>query len=172
MCRPQEVEGGKSVPLHPARSSPPTSAGVPMATAIEGSRGCFDGSKGAGTQGNKGSSADGNNGSSVDGCKGTAANGNKGSSSDTDNGTRAQSQNSSDSPHPASEVMVGNVVPAAAVAPDTAKQARPAVKSESGPGEQPSAKRQKVLSAESQAAMAAIAATARLPTQVKQPSEA
>lgn len=175
MCRLQEVEGGKSVPLHPARSPPPTAAGVPMATAIEGSRGCFDESNGADVQGNKGSSADGNNGSSVDGnngssvdgCKETAVNGNKGSSSDIDSGTKAQSQNSSDSPHPAPAIIVGNVVPTAAVATDTAKQAKHAVKYKSGPGEQPSAKRQKVLSVESQAAMAAIAATARLSTQVE-----
>jgi len=130
----------------------------------EGNGSCFDG--------NKGSSADGNNRSSVDGCKGTTANGNKGSSSDADNGTRAQSQNSSDSPHPASAVILGNIVPTAAVAADTAKQAKHAVKLESGAGEHPSAKRQKVLSAESQAAMAAIAATARLPTQVRHPLEA
>ena len=156
MCQLQEVEGGKSVPLHPARSPPPTAPGLQIGTASEGNGGCFEGSKG--------SSADGNNESSVDGCKGTAANGNK--------GTRAQIQNSSDSPHPASATIVGNVVPTAAFATDTAKQAKRAVESESGRGEQPSGKRQKVLSAESQAAMAAIAATARLPTQVKQPSEA
>ncbi len=171
MWRLQEVESGKSVPLHPARSPPPTAAGVPIATAVEGSRGVFDGSNGAGADGNKGSSADGTNGSNVDGCKGAAANGNQGSSNDTDNGTRAQSHHSygSDSPHPASGVIVGNVVPTAALATDTAKQAKHPVKLESG---QPSAKRQKVLSAESQAAMAAIAATARLPTQVKQRSKA
>ena len=133
-------------------------------SANEGSRICFDG--------NKGSSADGNKGSCGDRNKGTAANGNKGSSSDADNGTRAQSQNSSDSSHPASAVIAGNVVPTAAVATDTAKQAKHAWKSEFGSGEQPSVKRQKVLSAESQAAMAAIAATARLPTQVRHPLEA
>ncbi len=140
-------------------------------SANEGSRSCFDGANWSSANENKGSSADGNNGSSVDGCKETAAN-RKGSSSDTDNGTRAQSQNSSDSPHPASTIIVGNCVPTAVVATDTAKQAKHAVKWESGGGEPSSAKRQKVLSAESQAAMAAIAATARLPTQVKHPSEA
>ena len=132
--------------------------------ANEGNGSSVDGTNGAGAQGNKGSS--------VNGCQGTAANGNRGSSSDADNGIRAQSQNSSDAPHPASAVIVGNVVPTAAAATDTAKQAKHAVKFESGGGEQPSAKRQKVLSAESQAAMAAIAATARLPTQVKHSWEA
>ncbi len=141
-------------------------------SANEGSGSCFDGANGSSGYGNKGSSADGNNGSSLNGGKGRATNGNKGGSSNTDNGTRAQSQNSSESPHPASAVIVGNVVPIAAFATDTAKQAKRAVKSESVRGEQPSAKRQKVLSAESQAAMAAIAATARLPTQVKHSSEA
>ncbi len=159
----QEVEGGKSVP------SPPTAPGSAMDTANEsfaneGNGSSVHGSNGAGAQGFKGSS--------VDGCKRTAVNGNKGSSSNTDDGTRVQSQNSSDLPHPASAIIVDSALPTAAVATDTAKQAKRAVKFESGGGEQPSAKRQKVLSAESQAAMAAIAATARLPTQVRHPLEA
>jgi len=142
-------------------------------SSADGNNGsCADGANGSSAYGNKGSSADGSKGSSADGNDGTAANGNKGSSSVTDNGTRAQSQNSSDAPHPASAVIVGNIVSTAAVAADTKKQAKRAVKSESGRGEQHSAKRQKVLSAESQAAMAAIAATARLPTQVRHPLEA
>ncbi len=165
----KEVEGGKSVPLHPARSPPPTAPGLAMDTANEsfaneGNGSSVHGSNGAGAQGFKGSS--------VDGCKRTAVNGNKGSSSNTDAGTRVQSQSSSDLPHPASAIIVDSALPTAAVASDTAKQAKRAVKFESGGSEQPSAKRQKVLSAESQAAMAAIAATARLPTQVRHPLEA